>query len=177
LHRGDPRDAGVLAGPVPYPGTASQAFALAPPFGQFDTGMLRSLAGLAEQHGTTIRITPWRALLLGRVPAGADLAAAAGPAWIADPADPRLNVTACIGAPGCASGSTPTRADAARLAAAMRPTARLHLSGCAKGCAHPGPAPLTLVGRQGRYDMVRDGRAADEPCALALTLDDAMVAA
>ncbi len=171
LHAGDGRDAGVLAGPLHYPGTEAQAFALAPPFGQFDAAMLRALAALAERHDTAIRVTPWRALLLGRVRIGADIAAEAGPNWITDPADPRLRVTACIGAPGCASGSTPTRADAARLAAAMRPYHRVHVSGCAKGCAHPGPAPLTLVGREGRYDLVRNGRAGDRPEALAQTLD------
>ncbi len=45
------------------------------------------------------------------------------------------------------------------------------MSGCAKGCGHPGPAPLTLVGRGGGYDVVRDGRASDEPVLRGLDLD------
>ena len=39
----------------------------------------------------------------------------------------------------------------------------MHVSGCAKGCAHARAAAVTLVGRDGRYDMVLDGRAANEP--------------
>ncbi len=39
----------------------------------------------------------------------------------------------------------------------------IHVSGCAKGCAHPGSAPWTLVGRDGRYDLVRHGKAGDTP--------------
>lgn len=153
--------AAMLAGPLPYPGSDSMAFALAPPFAQFDTTMLEGLADLAERHATTIRVTPWRALLLGRVPQTASIDA--GPAWITSKNDARLQVTTCIGAPGCHSGSTPTRTDAARLAAALHPAQTVHLSGCSKGCAHPAPAALTLVGRDGRYDIVHNGRADDAP--------------
>ena len=33
----------------------------------------------------------------------------------------------------------------------------LHVSGCTKSCAHPGSADLTLVGRDGRYDVIVAG--------------------
>jgi precorrin-3B synthase len=49
----------------------------------------------------------------------------------------------------------------------------LHVSGCAKGCAHPRPAPVTLVARDGLYDLVRNGRPGDAPVATDLTLDEA----
>jgi precorrin-3B synthase len=172
LTKGARDTAATLAGPLPYPGTSSMAFALAPPFAQLDAAMLDTLARLAEQHATTIRITPWRALLLGNIPQSATIDP--GPAWITSPDDPRLRITTCIGAPGCRSGSTPTRADAARLAQALHPRQEIHLSGCAKGCAHPAPAPLTLVAREGRYDIVHDGRAADTPVTSGITLPLAM---
>ncbi|RWF68806.1 MAG: precorrin-3B synthase, partial [Mesorhizobium sp.] len=35
----------------------------------------------------------------------------------------------------------------------------LHISGCAKGCAHPGPAALTLVGGENGAGLVVDGTA------------------
>jgi precorrin-3B synthase len=41
--------------------------------------------------------------------------------------------------------------------------ASLHLSGCAKGCARSGPATVTLVGRDGAFDLVRGGGPADPP--------------
>ena len=141
------------------------AFGMAPPFGQMDAGMLRGIADLAAGLDTTIAVTPWRALMLGRV-RREDVAAiaAAASGWIVDPADPRLLVTACAGHPRCASGSVRTREDAARL----RPSGPVHVSGCSKGCAHPGPAAVTLVGRDGLYDVVLDGRASGAPAATGL---------
>ena len=164
LHPAPKGHAPTPAGPLAYPGTTHAAFALAPPFGQLDAPMLRDAADLAHAHGTTLHVTPWRALVLGRLDAAAR--PAAGPAWITDPRDPRLLVTACIGAPGCLRATTPTRIDAARL----RPTVPTHVSGCPKGCAHPGPAPLTYVARDGRYDLVHDGRASDTPTRTGITL-------
>jgi precorrin-3B synthase len=38
----------------------------------------------------------------------------------------------------------------------------VHLSGCSKGCAHPGPAALTLVGPD---RVILNGRANDTPSA------------
>jgi len=39
----------------------------------------------------------------------------------------------------------------------------LHVSGCAKGCAHPGVAPLTLTAQADGFDLVRRGRAGGLP--------------
>ena len=69
--------------------------------------------------------------------------------------------------------SIPARADAATLQAAG--FTNLHVSGCAKGCAYPRPA-TTLVGRNGRYDVIRHGRAGDRPDLTGLTLSQAMAA-
>ncbi len=162
LRRADRAVCPAPVGLLPYPGTGHAAFGLAPPFGQFHANDLHALVALAERFATTIRLTPWRALLLATVPQDAAIDA---PAFMTDPADPRLLVTACIGAPGCVSASVAARADAARL----RPSRPTHVSGCTKGCAHPGPAPLTFVGNAGRYDLVRDGRAADPPFATGLS--------
>ena len=49
----------------------------------------------------------------------------------------------------------------------------VHVSGCAKGCAHPGAAPWTLVGDGGRYDLVRNGRAGDAPVRRGMTIEAA----
>jgi precorrin-3B synthase len=39
----------------------------------------------------------------------------------------------------------------------------LHISGCAKGCAHPKSAPVTIVGTERGCGVVRDGSARDRP--------------
>ena len=57
-----------------------------------------------------------------------------------------------------ASDCRPTRGPSARYALAL-----VHISGCAKGCAHPGPAPLTIVGTSQGCGIVRDGTARETP--------------
>ncbi len=47
------------------------------------------------------------------------------------------------------------------------------MSGCAKGCAHPGPAPLTLVAVEGRYSLVADDTAAGAPVVAGLDAAEA----
>ena len=145
---------------------------VAAPFGRISARDLAALARLAEDAGaTTLRFAPWRAILIpGLTPvAAARLAQAASRLdLILDPADPRLSVAACTGAPGCSSALGETRQVAARLARAGR---FLHVSGCPKGCAHPGAAPFTVVASHAGYDLVVDGRADAVPAHRALSLD------
>lgn len=74
---------------------------------------------------------------------------------------PVMQAHACPGAPLCPQASVTTQ-DIAQALAAQLPG--LHVSGCAKGCALPRRAPITLVGQDGMFDLVRDGCAWDEPC-------------
>jgi precorrin-3B synthase len=87
-----------------------------------------------------------------------------------DRADPRRRVVACPGAPACASGLIASHEIAATLAGDL-PLAgggvALHVSGCAKGCAHPAPAPLTIVGTERGCGIVHDGTARDAPSSYA----------
>ena len=67
------------------------------------------------------------------------------PGWASslDARDPRLRVAACVGAPACLHALKPLRADAERFATQLPEGdgITLHVSGCAKGCAHPLRAP------------------------------------
>ena len=121
----------------------------------FEFGQLRAetLAALAV---CAIRITPWRMILLE---GGHDLPAL--PEVICDPFDSRLNVTACTGAPGCPQALQPTRNLARALAPLVPAGQGLHVSGCAKGCAHPTAASVTLTGTLAGFDIMRNGRASD----------------
>ena len=163
------------AGFISYAGSNDGGFAIGIPFGETGAATLLAIAELAERFSdSTVRLSPWRALCFGRVRSAEvealqDECAALG--LIADPADPRLRIAACIGSAGCASGTVPARADAARLAA-RHARGFLHLSGCAKGCAHPAAADVTLVGVAGRYDLVRSGRAGDVPARTGLQFAD-----
>jgi precorrin-3B synthase len=156
---------------------ARSALGVGLPFGRIEADALRVLADLSDRCGDgTLRTTPWRALLLIGISANnADRLSHEVRALdlIADPTDPRLNIFACVGAPSCQSASVDARGDAARLAATLGATHNdtLHISGCSKSCAHRGPASLTLVGRDGRYDLIRNGSAADRPSLTGLSID------
>lgn len=155
---------------------ARGAFGVGLPFGRIDADELHALAGISERYGDgNLRTTPWRALLLTGVAAAgverlSDEVEILG--LIAELTDPRLNIFACVGAPSCTSATVDARGDAVRLAAAVGTRDQaLHVSGCGKSCAHRGPASLTLVGRDGRYDLIRNGGAGDRPSLTGLGID------
>jgi len=162
------------------------ALGVALAFGHADADSLARLAGIAAEHGATaVRPTAGRTLLLLGVAengaaAVADAAERLG--FITRPDDPRRRIAACPGAPACASGLIPARAMAAALAPALAPQAAtnnssaparilqppagevvIHLSGCPKGCAHPAPAAVTVVGTERGCGIVRGGSASGAP--------------
>ena len=133
------------------------------PFGRLSGEALARLASSAAHRGATeLRLTPWRAIIVAGISArdAASLVKELGASFIVDARDPRLYVAACPGAPACHRATTSVQADAERLAALLPrlgPRALLlHVSGCAKGCAHALPTPFTLVGNAGRYDLVEN---------------------
>jgi precorrin-3B synthase len=147
------------------------------PFGRLSGEVLARLASSAAHRGATeLRLTPWRAIIVAGISAtGAaslvkELRASR---FIVDADDPRLYVAACPGTPACHRATTSVQADAERLAALLPrlgPRALLlHVSGCAKGCAHASPAPFTLVGNAGRYDLIENGTARDAAAATGLS--------
>ena len=155
---------------------------LAAPFGRLQAGDLAQLARRVQRHpGAELRLTPWRMLLAVGISetSARDLLHRPGlSAWITDAADPRLAVAACSGFAACAQATTQVRDDAARLALALQSPQdagiQLHVSGCAKGCAHNHLVPLTLVGHDGLYDLVENGFARDAPGRSGLTVAGAL---
>ena len=141
---------------------------IAPAFGYGEAGSLKRLTHAAAACGAaSIRPAPGRALLfIGLTPAAAEefAAVAADDGWVVQPDDVRRHVIACAGAPACASALLSTRQLAPAIAQAAKPlldgSITIHVSGCAKGCAHPGAAALTLVGPD---RLVLQGRAFDAP--------------
>jgi precorrin-3B synthase len=147
----------------PAPGLCAQGVLVAAEFGRVDA---ETLAALAEAG--PLRLTPWRMLL---IEGATSLPDATG--LIRDPADPRLRLEACTGAPGCRQGLAETRPLARALAPFLPHGMRLHVSGCAKGCAHPGPLALTLVATGADcFDLIRAGRPGDAPTRAGLSQRD-----
>lgn len=143
----------------PKPGSYGGGELLAFAFGQVRAEKFSWLA----KAGGSIRITPWRMVYFSSgLKRRRDLHDDGD--FITNPADPLLNVVACTGAPGCPQALGPTRALARRLAPRVPQGKLLHVSGCAKGCAHPGAAPATLTATApDRYDLILNDTAAGAP--------------
>lgn len=159
--RGETEPAPVMA--ALQPGHYPQGAMIGVAFGQMLHMTLHQFAGC----GHALRMTPWRMVLSeGKraMPNGAGL--------ITEPYDPALRVIACSGAPRCREAHADTRALAAALAPRIAPDTRLHVSGCAKGCAHSGATAVTLVATAAGFDLVRGGSARDEPALRGLNRDD-----
>ncbi|TPK64468.1 precorrin-3B synthase [Mesorhizobium sp. B2-4-19] len=133
---------------------------IALPYGSMPADKIIALAKNALTLGTTeIRLAPGRAMLFLGQPSDTNpslQATAAGLGFVTSPADPRTRIAACPGTPACASGRIATRDIAETIAAKNADILdfTLHVSGCAKGCAHPGPAALTIVGGENGAGLV-----------------------
>lgn len=143
---------------------------VAGPFGRLTAEQMQRLADLAPNG---LRLTPWRCILVPD--AKQDILAVLEHAGlIVSSGDARLMIVACPGRPACGAAQIDTRS----VANALAPIAQqwgtkgiaLHISGCHKGCAHAAPAPLTLVGRDGKIDLILNGRADGRPHSSGLEL-------
>ncbi len=140
-------------------------------FGHTDAASLLRLTEAAAAAGASgLRAAPGRVLMILGLQeqtstAFADAAEALG--FIVRVDDPRRHVVACAGAPICAQAEIAARALAPRVTAAAAPflnaAFKIHISGCAKGCAHPAPAALTVVGTPAGCALIANGTARDAP--------------
>jgi precorrin-3B synthase len=147
------------------------AFGVGLAFGHADARSLRRLIQSAKAAGAGgLRTAPGRALIaigFEKQAISAFTAAAEALGFVTSAGDPRRHVVACAGAPDCASAHIASRAIAPRLAETVAPyldaAFTLHVSGCAKGCAHPRAATLTVVGTGDGCALVADGASRDLP--------------
>jgi precorrin-3B synthase len=146
-------------------------------FGHADATSLQRLSETAEAAGASgMRAAPGRVLIiigLTQQTSSQFAAAAEALGFIVRSEDPRRHVVACAGAPICASADIAARALAPRIAAAAEPhldgSFKIHISGCAKGCAHPAPAALTIVGTPSGCALTANGSTRDVPFQIVTT--------
>ncbi|WP_372374026.1 cobalamin biosynthesis protein CobG [Vreelandella venusta] len=151
-------------------GKHSNGMVVGLPFGRVAANTLRetvSLAGSSLVKISAVQVTPWRRLLLKECDT---LPAVDG--LIRHNSDPRLAMDACPGAPYCEQASVATQPLAERLSGWV--AASVHISGCAKGCARQQPAALCLTGRDGRFDVIVNGRADSAPVKSGVTESEAL---
>ena len=153
------RELGVHVGPVPRRAVAVRPVGadrplgrrphrddrrcnvIAAPFlGRVDAALLGAVAALADRERASVRLTTDHSLAFCGVAApraGTLLAELAELGLVVAAGDARSAISACVGTAGCAAAHGDTAAAARALVAAWSPPARLHLSGCAKGCGAP----------------------------------------
>jgi precorrin-3B synthase len=146
-------------------------------FGHTDSTSLEHLvdaASAAGAHG--FRAAPSRLLMtigLTAETASAFAACAGELGFVVRADDPRRFVVACAGAPICASAHIAARAIAPTIAEIAAPylggTRTIHISGCAKGCAHAAATALTVVGTPQGCALVADGSVREAPFAMVAT--------
>ncbi|MGV1792234.1 precorrin-3B synthase [Rhizobium sp. A37_96] len=149
------------------------AVGLRPSFGQIHARDLIRFLAMAEAAGVgEIRTGPEHSLLLLGPPHDrieGILAAAAACGFQTRAGDPANYAIPCAGAGACASAHYATRQAAADLLEVgtdlLDGSIEVHLSGCAKGCAHPSAAMLTIVGTATGHAIVVNGSSSDEPVA------------
>jgi precorrin-3B synthase len=155
-----------------YEGAVAVGIGLA--FGHTHADALAEVVRAAAGHGArVVWPAPDRALLLIGVSAPDALSLTAAVrqlGFVVHAGDPRRRIAACPGAPACTSGLIPARALASELAPVLEHVFRpvrngiaVHISGCPKGCAHPMPAALTLVGTADGCGIVHRGSARTAP--------------
>jgi precorrin-3B synthase len=154
------------------------ALGVALAFGHARADVLADLVRAASDRGVSVvRPAPDRSVLLIGV-RQTDAVTLAREAerldFIVRADDPRRRIVACPGRPACGSGLIASRALAAQIAGlAQLPSGGLavHVSGCRKGCAHPGAAALTIVGTERGCGIVHHGSARAVPNAYVTPAD------
>jgi len=131
-------------------------------------GVAVPLGLLTPQHVAAVQrisgsasvvITPWRGLVL---PHAADrLADLAAAGLVVEDGSPWTMISACVGAPHCASGRIETLSLAGRLARAAATLPRTHRSGCERRCGAPNHDHLDLVAPTDAEAFARTGQQAD----------------
>jgi len=155
----------------------SLAYGIGLAFGHSDAAALERLTEAARTAGATgLRAAPGRVLMiigLKQEMSSSFIAVSERLGFIVRADDPRRHVVACAGAPICSSAHIAARAIAPAIAQASTPhlgrSFAIHISGCAKGCAHPAPAALTIVGTPSGCALIADGSTRDVPYALVPT--------
>ncbi|MEV4922595.1 cobalamin biosynthesis protein CobG [Streptomyces roseoverticillatus] len=148
LPLGEPPAPGVVTGPE-----GLRALSVTAPLGRLTAAQWRLVVRMAAEEGDqTIRVTPWRGLVVPGLPADAApglLADLAHAGFVTSAESAWHRAGACAGRPGCAKSLADVRADAAACLASGQAAGAAALpvywSGCERRCGHPGGGPWVDV--------------------------------
>ena len=104
-------------------------------------------------------ISPWRSLLVCDLDEGVadtSLRVLAPLGLVFDTASPWLDVTACVGSPGCERSRADVRAEAARVAESGSAEGSVHYVGCERACGRPAAAEVLVATGDGYQRLGND---------------------
>ena len=149
--------------------------------GRVTADQWRTVAAVAALGGRSVRLTPWRGVVLPHVPGASadDLLAELGAAgFVTRAGSPWAGATACAGRPGCGRSLTDVRHDASAALAAA-PSAHqplpVHWSGCERRCGHPSTTHVEVVASEFGYHVGLSGQ--ENPAVDSIHLADAVSSA
>lgn len=122
-------------------GVVGDAASVQVPLSLLTPAQTEAVASAAESD--VVVITPWRGMVLPGAADGLSTLTDAG--LVADHDSAWSRLTACVGAPGCASALIDTRSLAGGLVARGSTLPRVHVSGCDRRCGAPAGDHLDLV--------------------------------
>ena len=139
----------------PVVGASGRAVVGAVPLGRLTAEQAVALADIAERRGGSVRVTPWRSVV---VPGAAvDEVQRAG--LIVDQSSAWIGMTGCAGRPGCAKAYADVRADARQALPLLPAGHAVHWSGCDRRCGRS-QGSIDVVATSNGYAV--DGRPVED---------------
>ena len=146
---------GIVGAGLAGAASGCATLAAAAPLGRLTGEQLDAVAAVIPEGGT-VRLTPWRGVVLPHVAdPGTALSTLDGVGLVVDESSPWNGVTACAGQPGCAKSWTDVRGDARRVLPLLPAGAAVHFAGCSRRCGRPRGDAVDVVAGPDGYDVSR----------------------
>jgi len=142
------------------------------PLGRLQVGQAQLISAIASDWGASLRLAPWRGIVLGTIPeeAKASVIAQLHTSGLSlDDKDGYRGLSACAGNDGCEASLADVRAHAVSLANRLagrdtKPGWSVNISGCEKQCAMRNGATAELVASESGYNVKLHGIAVASSC-------------
>jgi len=149
------------------------------PLGRLQAKQAQLIASIAKDCNTSLRLAPWRGIVLGTVPKRAlsrVLAQLYDGGLSLYGKDGYRGLSACAGSRGCEASLADVRADAMSLARQLaghdtKPGWTVNISGCEKQCAMRNGATAELVANESGYSMKLHGISVASLCSPASAIE------
>ncbi len=149
------------------------------PLGRLQAGQAQVISAMANDWGASLRLAPWRGIVLGTIPEGPSFSVIAQlhtSGLSLDWKDGYRGLSACAGSDGCEASLADVRAHAMSLANRLagqdaKPGWSVNISGCEKQCAMRNGATSELVANESGYSLKLHGISVAASCSPASAVE------